>query len=113
MGEAKDVPPVETAEPGAWPGGLAAWRARLTGPTARKGGWAVADQALVSGTRFVTAVMLARYTDPAEFGAYVLAFARPVVAGPAFAQGTLSARKPSHHPCRQRRLAAARQGPRC
>ncbi|MHC5055097.1 MAG: lipopolysaccharide biosynthesis protein [Planctomycetota bacterium] len=75
MGEARDVPPVATPEPGAWPGGLATWRARLTGPTARKGGWAVADQALVSGTRFVTAVMLARYTDPAEFGAFVLAAA--------------------------------------
>lgn len=50
------------------------WRARLTGPTARMGGWAVADQALVSGTNFLTGLLLARYTTKSEFGVYVLAY---------------------------------------
>lgn len=54
-------------------GFLSRWRARLTGPTARMGVVAVADQALVSGTNFVTAILLARLCTKEEFGAYVLA----------------------------------------
>lgn len=55
-------------------GGLRIWGARLTGPTARKGVWALADQMLVSGANFATALVLARCTDRGEYGAYVLAF---------------------------------------
>ena len=42
--------------------------------TAKKGYVALVDQALLSGTNFVTGVLLARFTEPGEYGAYVLAF---------------------------------------
>jgi len=44
------------------------------GSTARKGYLSLIDQALLSGTNFITALVLARYTGKTEFGAYVLAF---------------------------------------
>ena len=54
--------------------GLRRWRARLRGPTARKGVLAVADQALVSGANFATGFLMARFCTKEEFGGYVLAF---------------------------------------
>ncbi len=50
-----------------------ALRARLTGPTVRKGAWATADQALVSLANFATSILLARFCPTEEYGAYVLA----------------------------------------
>jgi O-antigen/teichoic acid export membrane protein len=48
--------------------------ATLTGPTARKGGIALIDQGVVSGTNFLTGFLLARLCSQEEYGAYVLAF---------------------------------------
>ena len=59
MGEGEDIPQAGTADPGAWPGGLGSWRARMTGSTARKGVISVVDQAVVSGSNFLTALLLA------------------------------------------------------
>jgi O-antigen/teichoic acid export membrane protein len=42
-------------------------------PTAKKSYIALIDQALLSGTNFLTGVLLARFTEPGEYGAYVLA----------------------------------------
>src|SRR4051794_15446990 len=39
----------------------------------RRGGWALADQALSSGTNFALAIMLARLLAPKAYGSYVLA----------------------------------------
>jgi O-antigen/teichoic acid export membrane protein len=39
-----------------------------------KGGFAVLDQALISGSNFVMATLLARWVSPVEYGAYSLAF---------------------------------------
>jgi O-antigen/teichoic acid export membrane protein len=41
---------------------------------ASKGGFAVADQALISGSNFIMATLLARWVSPADYGAYSLAF---------------------------------------
>jgi len=41
---------------------------------AKKGGFAVADQALISGSNFIVATLLARWVSPADYGAYSLAF---------------------------------------
>jgi O-antigen/teichoic acid export membrane protein len=41
----------------------------------RKGGWGIADQLLISGTNFVTMVLLGRALGPAGFGAFSLAYA--------------------------------------
>ncbi len=45
-----------------------------TGPTARQSFWAVLDQSLMSGANFLTSLMLARFCEPTEYGAYTLAF---------------------------------------
>ncbi len=45
-----------------------------TGATARKGILALADQALVSGTSFLMAVLLGRFCGPRELGIYSLGF---------------------------------------
>jgi O-antigen/teichoic acid export membrane protein len=42
---------------------------------AAKGGFAVVDQALISGSNFVMGILLARWLIPTEYGAYSLAFA--------------------------------------
>jgi O-antigen/teichoic acid export membrane protein len=49
---------------------------RLLGllPWARKGGLAVLDQALISGSNFVISVLLARWLMPDQYGAYAVAF---------------------------------------
>jgi O-antigen/teichoic acid export membrane protein len=39
-----------------------------------KGGFAIADQALISGSNFLVATLLARWVSPAEYGAYSLVF---------------------------------------
>jgi O-antigen/teichoic acid export membrane protein len=44
-------------------------------PLATKGGLAVLDQALISGSNFLLGILLARWLLPAEYGAYALAFA--------------------------------------
>lgn len=49
-----------------------ALRARLTGPTARKGILSVLDQGLLMGANFVTSVLMAAYCAKATFGTYVL-----------------------------------------
>lgn len=44
------------------------------GGLSRRSLWAVADQALISGTNFVILVLLARHLDQTDFGAFTLAF---------------------------------------
>ncbi len=44
------------------------------GSTAKKGIWALGDQAIVSGTNFVTTVIVGRYCGLDELGLYALAF---------------------------------------
>ena len=46
----------------------------LMGSTARKGYISLVDQALVSGVNFLTALILARYMTPSDYGVFVLAF---------------------------------------
>jgi O-antigen/teichoic acid export membrane protein len=43
-------------------------------PWATKGGLAVLDQALISGSNFLVGILLARWLVPATYGAYALAF---------------------------------------
>ena len=64
MGEVEnniDRLPTDAAESNSRSGCVAVWRARLTGPTARKGVTSVIGQAVVSGTNFLTALLLAVY----------------------------------------------------
>jgi len=44
-------------------------------PMATKGGLAVLDQGLISGSNFLVGILLARWLAPGEYGAYALAFA--------------------------------------
>ena len=46
---------------------------------AGQGAWALCDQTLVSGTRFVTGWALARFTVAEEYGAYFLAFTTLII----------------------------------
>ena len=82
MREADDIPPVETAEPGAWPGGVCVWAGRFTGPTARKGALAVGAQGMSSAVSFGVGVgigiALARFATQEESGAYVPAFSMAI-----------------------------------
>jgi O-antigen/teichoic acid export membrane protein len=43
-------------------------------PWVRKGGFAILDQGLISGSNFLTSVLLARWLVPAQYGAYAVAF---------------------------------------
>jgi O-antigen/teichoic acid export membrane protein len=43
-------------------------------PWARKGGLAILDQALISGSNFVISILLARWLMPDQYGAYAVAF---------------------------------------
>jgi O-antigen/teichoic acid export membrane protein len=58
--------------------GSSAWNLRsLTGrlfPWARKGGLAILDQGLISGSNFVISVLLARWLTEDQYGAYAVAF---------------------------------------
>ena len=47
---------------------------------AKKGGWAVADQILSSGTNFAASIVVARLLGPKEFGSYVVAYSASMVA---------------------------------
>jgi len=76
MGKAEDKSPTrtpDTVESGRRHPGLATWRARLTGPTARKGVWALLDQGVLSASNFSTGILLARLCSREEYGSYVLA----------------------------------------
>ncbi len=53
---------------------LAAWRQRLFGYSARKTTLALGDQAIVSGTSFLTTVLIGRACGPEELGGYSLGF---------------------------------------
>ena len=44
--------------------------------------WALADQIIVSGANFLTALLLARYLGPEEFGRFTLEAARDRRTGP-------------------------------
>src|SRR5260370_17857789 len=44
-------------------------------PMAPKGGLAVLDQGLISGSNFLVGILLARWLAPEEYGAYALPFA--------------------------------------
>lgn len=46
----------------------------------RKGGWALLDQALFSGTNFLASILLARWMSPGEFGAYAVGFSALLIA---------------------------------
>lgn len=81
-------------------------RARSSKPFARglllrKGGWGLADQALISAVNFFTMVLLARALGPSAFGVYVL-----VYTGLQFANGMQNALIVQPHNV----LAAARHG---
>jgi O-antigen/teichoic acid export membrane protein len=52
----------------------------LCGATTRKAGWALLAQAIVSGSNFLTTVMIGRYCGMHELGIYSLAFAMLVAA---------------------------------
>jgi O-antigen/teichoic acid export membrane protein len=43
-------------------------------PWVNKGGLAILDQGLISGSNFLTSVLLARWMAPAQYGAYAVAF---------------------------------------
>jgi O-antigen/teichoic acid export membrane protein len=43
-------------------------------PWVSKGGFAILDQGLISGSNFLTSVLLARWLAPAQYGAYAVAF---------------------------------------
>src|SRR5258708_26936586 len=43
-------------------------------PWAAKGGFALADQGLISGSNFVISILLARWLVPEQYGAYAVAF---------------------------------------
>ena len=43
-------------------------------PWAKKGGYALADQGLISGSNFVISILLARWLTPDGYGAYAVAF---------------------------------------
>jgi O-antigen/teichoic acid export membrane protein len=47
---------------------------RLSGAGLKKGSWGLADQVMISGTNFVTMVLLARGLGPAGFGAFSLVY---------------------------------------
>src|SRR5579871_474286 len=49
-------------------------RARKAGRWATKGGLAILDQGLISGSNFLIGILLARWLVPAEYGAFSLAF---------------------------------------
>lgn len=53
---------------------LSARLRRLFGATARKSVWGLADQAVVSGTNFLTTVIIGRFCGAGELGAYALGF---------------------------------------
>lgn len=53
---------------GALPGGRAAWAVWL-----RRGFWAVMDQGLFSGANFLVNILLARWLEPKEYGAFAVA----------------------------------------
>jgi O-antigen/teichoic acid export membrane protein len=50
-------------------------------PRAMKGGLAIIDQALVTGSNFALAILLARWLTPAQYGAYAVAFSVFVLVG--------------------------------
>jgi O-antigen/teichoic acid export membrane protein len=58
----------------------AQWNQRF-GAAARKGGITLADQSLVSGTNFLTTVLIGRLCGPAELGIYSVSFTLVVVLG--------------------------------
>lgn len=49
-------------------------RAQVPDSLLRKGAWALADQALISATNFLTMVLVARSVSPREFGLYSLTY---------------------------------------
>jgi O-antigen/teichoic acid export membrane protein len=55
--------------------------ARKLGPRAVKGGLAVVDQALVTGSNFALSVLLARWLTPLQYGAYAVGFSVFVLVG--------------------------------
>jgi hypothetical protein len=61
-------------DPGPRPrtGPLAKLRSVL--PWATKGGLAIVDQGLISGSNFLLGILLARWLMPEQYGAYALAF---------------------------------------
>jgi O-antigen/teichoic acid export membrane protein len=63
------IPPKPLAAPGA----PAIGRGRLV-HWAQKGGFAILDQALISGSNFLISVLLARWLVPEQYGAYAVAF---------------------------------------
>jgi O-antigen/teichoic acid export membrane protein len=52
----------------------------LNGTMARKGYLSVVDQAVVSGSNFLTGVLLGRFIAPAEFGVFVIAWTTMMIA---------------------------------
>ena len=67
-------PEVKLAEPSVGPDAPpATLMARLI-PWVRKGGFAILDQGLISGSNFLVSVLLARWMAPEQYGAYAVAF---------------------------------------
>jgi len=55
--------------------------ARKLLPRAMKGGLAIVDQALVTGSNFALSILLARWLTPVQYGAYAVAFSVFVLVG--------------------------------
>ena len=60
------IDPVEDVDSGSRPKKLVRW--------ATKGGFAILDQGLISGSNFLIGILLARWLFPAQYGAFSLAF---------------------------------------
>ena len=50
------------------------WRSQSLGDTTRKGLWSLVDQTIVSGTRFLTTVLVGRICGASELGYYAIGF---------------------------------------
>src|SRR5262245_46435254 len=79
----------------------------------RRAGWGVADQGLSSLTNFLLGVLVARATNPADFGAFSLVFATYAIAlnvPRALASEPMTVRYSASHDEVWRRGAAASTG---
>jgi len=57
-----------------FPAQRATWASTLSGATAKKGIWAMGDQAVVSGTNFLCTILVGRWCGMSELGLYSMAF---------------------------------------
>jgi O-antigen/teichoic acid export membrane protein len=60
---------------------LVTWHGRIFGETARKGFWAIADQGVLSGSNFLTTIVVGRLCGASQLGAYALGVTLLVLLG--------------------------------